>query len=38
MIDCPYYQADYCECRDCCECECETNTTEVNENVCKTKI
>ena len=28
MNDCPYYQCDYCEARDCCECECNKEEKE----------
>ncbi len=34
MNECPYYQPEYCEARDCCECELK----EVIENVHETKI
>lgn len=40
MSDCPYYECDYCERRDYCECEyeCEYELKEEIEDVCKTKI
>ena len=30
-MDCPYYEVDYCECRDCCECKTYHNLQEEQE-------
>ena len=35
MYDCLYYECDYCEGHDCCECELKE---EDNENVYKAEV
>ena len=32
MNECPYYEGDYCECRDCCECPVKEDQDDVKRN------
>ena len=31
-MDCPYYDPDYCETRDCCECDYKEEEEEDEEH------